>query len=138
MQAVFLLFLLAWLGWRRRLAVIEAWLFVQNWALRAALAGAIPLAVLAQSIPSPHKVRVVEAAVMLVLTTWLTADAGAVERRFGRMARLIRRIGDAPALVGGTWHTGPGHGRVTPEDPSHWYSISVQRIHALVFSKMVV
>jgi ribonuclease R len=42
-----------------------------------------------------------------------------------RMARLIRRIGDAPALIGGVWHTGPGHGRVTPEDPSHWYSIEV-------------
>ncbi|WP_353228829.1 hypothetical protein, partial [Novosphingobium sp.] len=89
MLAVFLLFLLTWLGWRHRLAVIEAWLFAKSWAVRAVLAGAIPLVVLVQSIPSPHKVRVVEAAVMLVLTTWLTADAGAVERRFGRMARLI-------------------------------------------------
>jgi ribonuclease R len=48
-----------------------------------------------------------------------------VNDRGRRMARLIRRIGDAPPLIGGTWHTGPGHGRVTPEDPSHWYSVEV-------------
>jgi ribonuclease R len=42
-----------------------------------------------------------------------------------RMARLIRRVGDSPARVGGVWHTGPGHGRVTPEDPGHWYSVEV-------------
>ena len=38
-----------------------------------------------------------------------------------RMARLIRRVGDSPARIGGNWHTAPGHGRVTPEDPGHWY-----------------
>jgi len=42
-----------------------------------------------------------------------------------RMARLIRRVGDAPTRVGGVWHTGPGHGRVTPEDSGHWYSVEV-------------
>jgi ribonuclease R len=42
-----------------------------------------------------------------------------------RLARLIRRVGDAPARIGGIWHTGPGHGRVTPEDPGHWYSVEV-------------
>jgi len=42
-----------------------------------------------------------------------------------RMARLIRRIGDAPVRVGGVWHTGPGRGRVAPEDPGHWYSVEV-------------
>lgn len=40
-------------------------------------------------------------------------------------ARLIRRIGDAPARIGGIWHTGPGHGRVSPEDPGHWYAVEV-------------
>ncbi len=48
-----------------------------------------------------------------------------VNDRGRRMARLIRRVGDAPTRVGGVWHTGPGHGRVTPEDPGHWYSIEV-------------
>jgi ribonuclease R len=42
-----------------------------------------------------------------------------------RLARLIRRVGDSPARIGGTWHTAPGHGRVTPEDPAHWYSVEV-------------
>jgi len=48
-----------------------------------------------------------------------------VNDRGRRMARLIRRIGDAPVHVGGIWHTGPGRGRVTPEDPGHWYSVEV-------------
>jgi ribonuclease R len=48
-----------------------------------------------------------------------------VNDRGRRMARLIRRIGDAPVLIGGVWHTGPGRGRVTPEDPGHWYSVEV-------------
>jgi ribonuclease R len=48
-----------------------------------------------------------------------------VNDRGRRMARLIRRIGDAPVRVGGIWHTGPGRGRVTPEDPGHWYSVEV-------------
>ena len=42
-----------------------------------------------------------------------------------RLARLIRRVGDSPARIGGIWHTAPGHGRVTPEDPGHWYSVEV-------------
>jgi ribonuclease R len=48
-----------------------------------------------------------------------------VNDRGRRMARLIRRIGDAPVRVGGIWHTGPGRGRVAPEDPGHWYSVEV-------------
>jgi ribonuclease R len=48
-----------------------------------------------------------------------------VNDRGRRMARLIRRIGDAPERIGGVWHTGPGRGRVTPEDPGHWYSVEV-------------
>ncbi len=48
-----------------------------------------------------------------------------VNDRGRRMARLIRRIGDSPARVGGVWHTGPGRGRVKPEDPGHWYSVEV-------------
>src|SRR5450755_2532219 len=46
-----------------------------------------------------------------------------------RIARLIRRIGDAPPRIGGTWHEGQGQGRVAgrvePEDPGHWYSVEV-------------
>ncbi len=42
-----------------------------------------------------------------------------------RLARLRRRGGESPARIGGIWHTAPGHGRVTPEDPGHWYSVEV-------------
>ncbi len=42
-----------------------------------------------------------------------------------RIARLIRRTGDAPSRIGGIWHAGHGHGRVEPEDPGHWYSVEV-------------
>jgi ribonuclease R len=46
-----------------------------------------------------------------------------------RIARLIRRIGDAPPRIGGTWREGQGQGRVAgrvePEDPGHWYSVEV-------------
>jgi ribonuclease R len=42
-----------------------------------------------------------------------------------RVARLIRRIGDAPKRIGGIWHAGVGHGRVEPEDPGHWYSVEI-------------
>ncbi|MGA2776221.1 MAG: ribonuclease R [Steroidobacteraceae bacterium] len=48
-----------------------------------------------------------------------------INDRGRRMARLIRRIGDSPERIGGVWHTGPGRGRVTPEDPGHWYSVEV-------------
>lgn len=48
-----------------------------------------------------------------------------VNERGRRMARLIRRVGDAPPRIGGVWHTGPGHGRVVPEDPAHWYVVEV-------------
>jgi ribonuclease R len=42
-----------------------------------------------------------------------------------RIARLIRRIGDAPPLIGGVWHAGQTRGRVEPEDPGHWYTVEV-------------
>jgi ribonuclease R len=42
-----------------------------------------------------------------------------------RIARLIRRVGDAPLRIGGIWHAGQGRGRVEPEDPGHWYSVEV-------------
>jgi ribonuclease R len=42
-----------------------------------------------------------------------------------RIARLIRRVGDAPNLIGGIWHAGESRGRVEPEDPGHWYSVEV-------------
>ena len=48
-----------------------------------------------------------------------------INDRGRRLARLIRRVGDAPTRIGGIWHTGPGHGRVSPEDPGHWYAVEV-------------
>src|SRR5271154_4180571 len=42
-----------------------------------------------------------------------------------RIARLIRRTGDAPKQVGGVWHAVAGSGRVEPEDPGHWYQVEV-------------
>jgi len=60
-----------------------------------------------------------------------------MNERGRRVARLIRRVGDAPSRIGGIWHAGHGGGgstghvsghaagRVEPEDPGHWYSIEV-------------
>src|ERR1700731_813240 len=56
-----------------------------------------------------------------------------MNERGRRVARLIRRVGDAPSRIGGIWHAGQGGGgsaghvvgRVKPEDPGHWYSIEV-------------
>jgi ribonuclease R len=48
-----------------------------------------------------------------------------MNERGRRIARLIRRTGDAPKRIGGVWHDGQNRGRVEPEDPGHWYSIEV-------------
>lgn len=48
-----------------------------------------------------------------------------MNERGRRVARLIRRIGDASVTIGGIWHAGDNHGRVEPEDPGHWYSVEV-------------
>src|SRR5271169_6535581 len=48
-----------------------------------------------------------------------------MNERGRRIARLIRRIGDAPKRIGGVWNAGQDHGRVEPEDPGHWYSVEV-------------
>src|SRR5665213_3366140 len=65
-----------------------------------------------------------------------------INDRGRRIARLIRRVGDAPLRIGGTWHAGgggssagqganhgqgAGHGagQVQPEDPGHWYAVQV-------------
>ena len=52
-----------------------------------------------------------------------------MNERGRRIARLIRRIGEAPSLIGGVWRAAPSGGRiaghVVPEDPGHWYSIEV-------------
>jgi ribonuclease R len=48
-----------------------------------------------------------------------------MNERGRRIARLIRRVGDAPLRIGGVWHAGQGRGRVEPEDPGHWYSVEV-------------
>src|SRR6202140_5564894 len=48
-----------------------------------------------------------------------------MNERGRRMARLIRRSGDAPSRIGGIWHSASGRGRVEPEDPGHWYRVDV-------------
>ena len=48
-----------------------------------------------------------------------------MNERGRRVARLIRRIGDAPKLIGGIWHSGAGHGRLEPEDAGHWYAVEI-------------
>src|SRR5580692_4446720 len=48
-----------------------------------------------------------------------------MNERGRRIARLIERIGDAPALIGGVWHASASRGSVEPEDPGHWYSVDV-------------
>jgi ribonuclease R len=50
-----------------------------------------------------------------------------MNERGRRIARLIRRVGDASLRIGGVWHAGQGHGHgsVTPEDPGHWYTVDV-------------
>jgi ribonuclease R len=48
-----------------------------------------------------------------------------MNERGRRVARLIRRIGEAPKRIGGIWHAGVGNGRVEPEDPGHWYSVEI-------------
>src|SRR5271168_5024366 len=44
-----------------------------------------------------------------------------MNERGRRIARLIRRVGDASVTIGGIWHAGHGHGHgtVAPEDPGH-------------------
>jgi ribonuclease R len=58
-------------------------------------------------------------------------SAAGTNERGRRIARLIRRVADAPPRIGGTWHEVYGHGRVDPEDPGHWYSIEVAERDAL-------
>src|SRR6202521_4100781 len=52
-----------------------------------------------------------------------------MNERGRRIARLIRRIGDAPLRIGGIWRADQGGGRVAGrvelEDPGHWYSVEV-------------
>lgn len=45
------------------------------------------------------------------------ARAVGTNDRGRRVARLIRRIAEAPMLIGGVWHSNGGPGRVEPEDP---------------------
>src|SRR6266404_4361409 len=52
-----------------------------------------------------------------------------MNERGRRVARLIRRVGDAPSRIGGSWRDGHSGGnfagRVELEDPGHWYSVEV-------------
>ena len=52
-----------------------------------------------------------------------------MNERGRRVARLIRRVGDAPSRIGGLWRAGHSGGnfagRVELEDPGHWYSVEV-------------
>jgi len=40
-----------------------------------------------------------------------------MNERGRRIARLIRRVGDAPLQIGGVWQAGPARGKVTPRIP---------------------
>ncbi len=42
-----------------------------------------------------------------------------------RIARLIQRTSDGPVKIGGVWRSAHGHGQFQPEDPGHWYPVSV-------------
>jgi len=48
-----------------------------------------------------------------------------MNERGRRVARLIRRVGDAPLRIGGIWRAAHDRGKVEPEDPGHWYSVEV-------------
>jgi ribonuclease R len=52
-----------------------------------------------------------------------------MNERGRRIARLIRRVGDASSRIGGIWRADQGGGKVAghvvPEDPGHWYTIEV-------------
>src|SRR5882757_383876 len=52
-----------------------------------------------------------------------------MNERGRRIARLIRRVGDASSRIGGIWRADHGGGRVAGhvelEDPGHWYSVEV-------------
>jgi ribonuclease R len=48
-----------------------------------------------------------------------------------RVARLARRIANAPPRIGGIYQSGFGRGRLEPEDPGHWYSIEIPTKQAL-------
>jgi ribonuclease R len=56
-----------------------------------------------------------------------TVDVRAVgvNERGRRLARLMRRVADAPRRIGGIWHAYIGQGRLEPEDPGHWYAVDV-------------
>ena len=51
-----------------------------------------------------------------------------VNDRGRRVARLIRRTGDAPNRIGGVYR--PHLGYVQPEDPGHWYVVQVSERQA--------
>ncbi len=51
-----------------------------------------------------------------------------VNDRGRRVARLIRRTGDAPNRIGGVYRPHLGH--VQPEDPGHWYVVKVSEREA--------
>lgn len=42
-----------------------------------------------------------------------------------RIARLIQRTSDGPVKIGGVWRSAHGNGHFDPEDPGHWYPVSV-------------
>jgi ribonuclease R len=48
-----------------------------------------------------------------------------MNERGRRVARLIRRLAEAPKRIGGIWHSNGSHGRVEPEDPGHWYAVEI-------------
>ena len=65
--SVFLLYLVVLLGRRRAFAALEAWLIKAPSAGRIALVGIVPATVLAMSLTSVNKVRIVEALIVMLL-----------------------------------------------------------------------
>jgi len=51
--------------------------------------------------------------------------AAGLNERGRRIARLTRRIANAPPRIGGVFQSGYERGRLEPEDPGHWYAIDI-------------
>ncbi|HLW25779.1 MAG TPA: ribonuclease R [Steroidobacteraceae bacterium] len=48
-----------------------------------------------------------------------------LNERGRRVARLARRLANAPPRIGGLYQAGYERGRLEPEDPGHWYAIEI-------------
>ena len=74
---------------------------------------------------SPALLLVRADTVSLMHNDTVEVRAVGVNERGRRLARLMRRVADAPQRIGGIWHAYIGQGRLEPEDPGHWYAVDV-------------